>query len=916
MPSLSARTHVALGLSLLLISLVMGAVFLGFVPDRLAAIRDGRVALAESVAVSGSAMITQGDLRSLEGTLGLIVERNAALQSVAIRRADGVALATVGNHAPWDTRDNEIGTESQLAVPLWAGARRWGRVELRFEPLTPPGWRGILFSPTLRLLLFICGTSFVLFRFYLAKMLHHLDPSQAVPGHVRKALDTLAEGLLVIDMKQRVVLANQAFAEIVGRAPEELMGTSAAGLPWMEPDGTLLHTTEYPWLRALEAGQPQRNDVMHLLDDKAEQRAFIVNCSPVLGSGGKFGGVLISLDDVTQLEEDKVQLSVAKEQAENANQAKSDCLANMSHEIRTPMNAILGFTEVLRRGHGKSEAERQRHLDTIRTSGEHLLELINDILDLSKIESGRLDVENVRFAPHAVIQEVIRVLAGSAREKGLSLEFRQEGRLPETVLSDPTRLRQILTNLVSNAIKFTRKGSVVIAARLVESRFEIDVIDTGIGMPPDALETIFEPFVQADSSVTRRFGGTGLGLDISRRFARLLGGDIVVTSEEGRGSTFSTSIDPGSLVDVRLLGAEEALASSQPETAAGAGRWTFSGERVLVVDDGEENRELIALLLGDAGLSVVGAEDGSVGVEMALAEDYDVILMDLHMPIMNGYEATKYLRARGIETPIFALTANAMRGFERECLDVGCTGYLTKPVDFDALLQTLADLLGAERSRAEPAPSPARAARSEQAVIVSRLAREPRVRPTIQKFVHRLDERLDALDACWAQGDLPGMADVAHWLKGSAGTVGFDDFTAPAEAVELFARTGKEADIDGLIAELRDLRSRIVLEAGDVVSRLAGNPRLRPTLEKFVQRLHLKVGALELCWESRDFAELASLAHWLKGSAGTVGFDDFTAPAGTLELLAREHKESEIEPVLEEIRSLVGRVTIPPESKA
>jgi PAS domain S-box-containing protein len=395
-------------------------------------------------------------------------------------------------------------------------------------------------------------------------MLKHLDPSQAVPSHVRSALDTLAEGLMIIDLKEQIVLANQAFAATVGRTPDELMGHSASDLAWVNPDGTPIPKDAFPWARALVDGNPQRNDMIHLRDSKKEQLTFIVNCSPVLGSSGRYGGVLISLDDVTQLEENQAELSAAKEEAEAANHAKSEFLANMSHEIRTPLNAILGFTEVLKRGYEKGEAERKKYLGTIRASGEHLLQLINDVLDLSKVEAGHVEVELIRFAPHLLIQEVISVFSVKAREKNISLEFAADGPIPETLLSDPTRLRQIVTNLVSNAIKFTERGGVKVVARLEpggkERRLCIDVIDSGIGMPPDALEAIFDPFVQADSSVTRRFGGTGLGLAISRRLARLLGSDIVVHSVPGSGSTFTVAIDPGPLDGVRLLEPWEVIA--------------------------------------------------------------------------------------------------------------------------------------------------------------------------------------------------------------------------------------------------------------------------------------------------------------------------------------------------------------------
>ncbi len=954
MRPLTAKTHIALGQTFLLTSLLLIALLLGLVPDRPGAVRAGRTALAESVAIHGSAMITRSDLRGLEKTLDIVVERNADLHSVTIRRGDGVALVRVGDH---DATGRDVGrqelaseysTDSRITVPVWSGGRRWGRVELRFEPLIAAGWTGWLQHPVTQLLAFITLAGFLLFYLYLRKMLQHLDPSQAVPPHVRSALDTLAEGLLVIDMRRSVVLANQAFSELVGHTADDLLGTSVDELPWQRPED-LPEDEVRPWERALAEGVPQRNDMLLLRDRDGALRTFLVNCSPVLGSGGEYGGVLISLDDVTVLEEHKVQLSEAKEEAEAANQAKSAFLANMSHEIRTPMNSILGFTEVLRRGYGKSEADRQKHLDTIHASGEHLLQLINDVLDLSKVEAGRLEIELLPMAPHTLLQEVVGVLRVKAEEKGISLNLAFDGPIPETLTSDPTRLRQILTNLLSNAIKFTEQGGVTMTARLERAdagpTFCVEVADTGVGMPPEALDSIFEAFVQADASVTRKFGGTGLGLDISRRFARGLGGDIVVASELGRGSTFTVTIDPGPLDGVRLLEPDEALAATQATEAAASGHWVFPAKRVLLVDDGEENRELVRVLLDEVGLEVVEAENGQVGVDRACAEHFDIILMDIQMPVMDGYTATAMLRERGFDVQIIALTANAMKGFEHKCLEAGFSGYVTKPIDIDVLLGELAERLGGER-RPGPAPDAAPAAQPAGPTpsggpIVSRLASNPKLRPTIEKFVSRLGQKLEAMQVALEAGDAGELADLGHWLKGAGGTVGFDVFTEPAETLERLAREGELSELAPLVPELQRLAQRIAIDGsppsvpplavrssapraarpsastsapsadGPIVSRLASNAKLHPTLRSFAERLETRLETMQALLDQQDLEALAGEAHWLKGAGGTVGFDAFTGPAETLEQLAREGKSDDIEAALDEIRGLAERMELP-----
>ncbi len=253
-----------------------------------------------------------------------MVERNPELLSASIRRVDGRAMATVGDHRPWDDAIRGHSTDTQVLVPIWAAGQQWGQVELRFAPLRAPGWLGLAQSPLVRLVGFLTLATFVVFLLYLRKMLQHLDPSQAVPQHVRSALDTLAEGLLVLDLKQQIVLATQAFASMLGQSSESLMGRSAADLPWVQADGSPFPEAEFPWARALTDGSLQRNVMIHL-ESGGEQLTFLVNCSPVLGSGGRYGGVLVSLDDVSQLEEHKAELSAAKEEADSSTLCSSSC---------------------------------------------------------------------------------------------------------------------------------------------------------------------------------------------------------------------------------------------------------------------------------------------------------------------------------------------------------------------------------------------------------------------------------------------------------------------------------------------------------------------------------------------------------------------------------------------------------------
>ena len=398
----------AIGQVSLVVSILMTASLFGLMPDRIAAVRDGRAALAEAIAANSSILITQKDVDRLEGILGLVVDRNEDLLSAALRTEAGQRIVTLGDHEEhWRDDESEFSTNTQVTVFIWEGDTKWGRVELRFSPLVDEGWMGVVTGPHTQLLLFMALLCFLGFYLYLGKMLKQLDPSQAVPERVRSALDTMAEGLLVLDNKEQIMLANRAFATLLTTTPEALLGRRVGEFPWSGAEGEPLEPDTRPWHVALMSGEAQKNQRVRLTLPDSPRLTLMINCSPVIGSGGKNVGVMVSFDDVTQLEETEIELLKSKEAADAANQAKSAFLANMSHEIRTPMNAILGFTELLKRGFGRDSAETHKHLEIIHSSGKHLLELINDILDLSKVESGHLEIERIRFNPYLVIQEVV-----------------------------------------------------------------------------------------------------------------------------------------------------------------------------------------------------------------------------------------------------------------------------------------------------------------------------------------------------------------------------------------------------------------------------------------------------------------------------------------------------------------------------
>lgn len=472
-----------------------------------------------------------------------------------------------------------------------------------------------------------------------------------------------------------------------------------------------------------------------VLDGESEQEAFLYTCdSPteerwyqfvVTPMGEDHGSAIIAHLNLTEeiapreklveanneleeancrLQEEIERANALAVEAEAASRAKSDFLANMSHEIRTPMTAILGCADVLesKEDPGSDLMSKQVAIETIRRNSDHLLGIINNILDLSKIEAGSCICERIPTNPRAIVSEVLACLQPLAIEKGLEFDHEQLTPVPTAILADPVRLRQILMNLVGNAIKFTEAGKVTIRTSLdiVQQRLKFDVVDTGIGLTPVQCEQLaqFRAFHQVDETMSRKYGGTGLGLRLSRAFARLLGGDLFFCSEYGKGSTFSVTVDTGSLEEIELTQPDtKQVTPAEPDQPKAekplAAEKKLEGLRLLLAEDGPDNQRLISFILRKAGADVSVADNGRIALETveAAIDDFDLILMDMQMPEMDGYQATGVLREKGYNLPIIAVTAHAMAGDREKCLAAGCDDYTTKPVDRAALIDLVAE---------------------------------------------------------------------------------------------------------------------------------------------------------------------------------------------------------------------------------
>jgi PAS domain S-box-containing protein len=515
----------------------------------------------------------------------------------------------------------------------------------------------------------------------------------------RELLDAIPVAIYYKDARGRFLGMNRALEwlfdidrrQAIGRTSDEVFANGYAD-EHVERDRELLAR---PSRQSYEMEMP--------LPDGTPRTLYYSKAS-MTDASGAVTGVIGVIFDTTERKSLERSLQEAKDAAEAASRAKSQFLANMSHEIRTPMNGIIGMTDlVLDTQLGPNQRD---YLETVRQSADALMDIINDLLDLSKIEAGRMELESIDFEPRALLEHLCKPMALSAYRKGLTFGLQLTPAVPRAARGDPGRLRQVLVNLLGNAVKFTQRGEVVLAVDARSPSDEPDgwllecaVRDSGIGIPADKQRLIFDAFAQADSSTTRRFGGTGLGLAITRRLVEAMGGEIVVESTPGRGSTFRFTIrlhaasagkaDLGPIADDEasaLVATGIEAAPGEPEAAAPRPM------RVLLAEDNPVNQKLASLMLARLGHEVVVAADGAQAVAQVAAGPFDVVLMDMQMPELDGVEATRRIRAAGHAVPIVAMTANAMDADRARCLEAGMNGFLAKPVRAPELAEALASV--------------------------------------------------------------------------------------------------------------------------------------------------------------------------------------------------------------------------------
>lgn len=611
-------------------------------------------------------------------------------------------------------------------------------------------------------------------------------------------------GIFVTDSDGNYIYTNHQFQNITGQNAEESFGSGWQRALASEDRERVAAS----WYSATRTAKPFE-EVYRFRKPNGDIAWASVKAAAI-NSTDTVSGWVGTVEDITARLNSDAELVEAKQSAEAAMHAKSQFLANMSHEIRTPLTAIIGFAEALRDDRQHSP-DHLHCLDVILNNGKHLLDIINGILDLSKIDAGALTIEQTSFNLVELIEEVRMMFAPRIAEKALSFSVQYDWPLPSTIITDSLRLKQVLINLLSNAIKFTDKGWIELRVKYntKHKRLIFTIADSGIGIAPEQLDNLFKPFSQANESITRQFGGTGLGLNISAHLVHALGGIIEVASEPDKGSKFTFFITPEFDGAVHFI---TEIPGSQPDPALPQPKQLRLTGRVLFADDALDNRRLVDHLLRKAGLEPVLVEDGQQAIDTALTDEFDLILLDVQMPNVDGLSAARALRQAGVRTPIVSLSAGAMTSDVLKAIDAGCSMHLAKPFSKESFMEMLQKFLISE-DRTEASP---------KAVLSTKFSDDAEMNQLLLEFIDLLPPRLVDLTTACANLDWEMIQAKAHQLRGSAGLYGYKDLFTLAEELEVEAKTSR-GDPAPILGRITSLIERII--AGRDIIATTGTPQ-------------------------------------------------------------------------------------------
>ncbi len=735
--------------------------------------------------------------------------------------------------------------------------------------------------------------------------------------------DNAVEGVFQMSPDRRFVTANPAMARMLGyNSSRELLRRNPDVLETCIADDRLRRLV----VEQLEARGTVKGIEARYLTRDGEERWATISLHTAYDSDGEpthLEGTCIDVTESRQrqrIEREREQERLEKELARNSAEAKSQFLANMSHEIRTPLAAIIGYGETLL-DPDLTETEKKSSAETVVRSGRHLLDLVNDILDHSKIDANKLDVDVIPVNLPELLDEIRAFFTPRAREKGLDFSIICEYPLPEQIRTDPTRFRQIIINLCGNALKFTEKGSISLVIRCDRDAemLKARVVDTGIGMKPEQLRRLFDPFAQGSAAISRQYGGTGLGLSISRRLAELLGGDIRVTSTYGEGSEFELAIRTGPLDQVHFL--RDASELSQRRRAIPVVAAPQLTGRILCAEDNEVNRRLVSLLVSRTGAELVHVVNGAEALDLAIREPFDLILMDIQMPVMNGRDATAALREAGVNTPVIALTANVMAEDIADYRRAGCNEHLAKPIDKQLFYELLARYLVV---RHDGLSDRRRGYRGR--VLVAEDNEDNR--QLVERMLRRLGLEVTAVSA-GDQAVRTALSDTVHLVLMDRHMPGLDGVAATKLLRQAGFRrpimaftAGDQQETDALLAagcdgvlnkpidqsRLETILARYLAPAGQEPREPSEDREIAALVARFLEGLAQRKQTMAAAFSDRLVESLRIEAHQIKGTAGAMGYPAMTRQAGILEGLLKDDEEPDWDRVGSELAALAEMI--------